>query len=138
MGEIASWFRGEMNAQARVITALLPALVVSGYFVVGYVIYNLRCLFWGVPREFEKDARGRGRTALIGYHLRTYFFWLVNPLWRLLLATGISANAVTGLAAGLGMGAATAAAFGRFALAGWLFIFSGILDVFDGRLARAR
>lgn len=136
MTEFESWLLGDMTPRARVFTALLPALIVSAYFLVGYVAYNIRCLVWGVPRNYEKDARGR--TALVGYHLRFYFFWVINPLWRVLLASGLSANAVTGIAATLGFGAAASAAFGRFALAGWLFIFSGILDAMDGRLARAR
>src|SRR5215207_1943758 len=136
MGELTSWITGDLSPRARVLTALAPALIVSAYFIIGYGAYVLRCAIWGPPRQFEKDARGR--TAFIGTHLRLYFFWLVNPLFRLLLASGLSANAVTGLAATMGAGAALAAAAGRFALAGWLFIFSGILDVMDGRLARAR
>lgn len=136
MGDLTNWISGELTPQARVLTALAPAIVVSGYFVLGYLAYNIRCLFWGPPRQFEKDARGR--TNLIGTHLRLYFFWMVNPLWRLLLASGVSANTVTAIAAVAGLGAAVAAGVGRFALAGWLFIFSGILDAMDGRLARAR
>jgi phosphatidylglycerophosphate synthase len=117
------------------LTALAPAIVVSAYFILGYGAYHLRCWLKGPPRQFEKDARGR--TAFIGTHLRLYFFWMVNPLWRLLLASGLSANAVTAMAGAAGVGAALAAGFGRFALAGWLFILSGILDTMDGRLARA-
>jgi phosphatidylglycerophosphate synthase len=138
MRDIGSWisvlpfFQGP---RARVVAALLPILIVAAYFLGGYVAYNVRCLLRGVPRDYENDARGR--TALVGYHLRYYFFWVVTPLWRLLLRSGISANAVTAGAAVLGAGAALAAAFGRFGLAGWLFIFSGVLDAMDGRLARA-
>jgi phosphatidylglycerophosphate synthase len=55
-----------------------------------------------------------------------------------MLASRLRANDVTALAAALGVGAALFAALGRFALAGWLFMFSGILDTMDGRLARAR
>jgi phosphatidylglycerophosphate synthase len=135
MGELTNWIAGDLTPQARVLTALAPAIVVSTYFVVGYGAYNLRCWIWGPPKQFEKDARGR--TAFIGTHLRLYFFWMVNPLWRLLLASGLSANAVTGMAAASGLGAALAAGAGRFSLAGWLFILSGIFDVMDGRLARA-
>ena len=36
----------------------------------------------------------------------------------------------------LGGAAGIAVALGRFALGGWLFLLSGILDTFDGRLAR--
>jgi phosphatidylglycerophosphate synthase len=135
MGELTQWITGDLTPRARVLTALAPAIFVSAYFVIGYGAYNLRCWIWGPPRQFESDTRGR--TAFIGTHLRLYFFWMVNPLWRLLLASGLSANAVTGLAGLAGLGAALAAGAGRFALAGWLFILSGIFDVMDGRLARA-
>jgi phosphatidylglycerophosphate synthase len=136
MGEITQWMAGNLSPRARVLTALLPALVVTAYFVLGYIAYHLRVLIKGVPSQYDKDARGR--SGLMGRHMRYYFFWLINPLWRLVLASGLSANAVTALAAAMGVGAAVAAGFGRFALAGWLFILSGTLDVFDGRLARAR
>jgi phosphatidylglycerophosphate synthase len=136
MGELTQWMAGNLSPRARVLTALLPAIIVSSYFILGYIAYHLRVLIWGTPSQYDKDARGR--SGLMGRHMRYYFFWLINPLWRLVLASGLSANAVTGLAAVLGAGAAVAAGFGRFALAGWLFILSGTLDVFDGRLARAR
>ena len=38
----------------------------------------------------------------------------------------------------LGGAAGIAVGMGRFALGGWLFLLSGILDTFDGRLARSR
>jgi phosphatidylglycerophosphate synthase len=134
--QLMSWVLGDMSPNARVFTALLPALVASVYFLGGYLVYTIRCIFLGVPVQWEKDARGR--TALVGRHPRIYFFWVINPLWRLLLKSGVSANMVTAAAAGLGVGAAVAAAFGRFAIAGWCFLFAGILDAMDGRLARAR
>ena len=136
MRGIGSVWHGLQSPRGSVLATLLPVLVVAAYFFVGYLAYNVRCLLRGVPRDFEKDARGR--TALVGFHMRYAFFWVVNPLWRLLQASGLSANAVTATAAVLGVAAAGAAAFGHFGLAGWLFIFSGILDAMDGRLARAR
>jgi phosphatidylglycerophosphate synthase len=135
MSQIGAWLD---SPHGRVMATLLPIAIATAYFVIGYIAYDVRCLLRGVPRAYEKETRGRGRTALVGYHLRYYFYWVVNPLWRLLLKSGVSANTVTGAAAVLGVGAAGAAAFGRFGLAGWLFIFSGILDAMDGRLARAR
>lgn len=136
MDEVGSWLTGDLSPRARVFTALLPALLVSAYFLLGYGAYLVRCMIRGVPRQSERDTHGH--TALVGLHVRYFFFWVINPLWRLILATGISANTVTGIAATLGVGAAVSAAVGRFALAGWLFLFAGILDVMDGRLARAR
>lgn len=137
MGDVGSWLVGDLSPRGRVLAALAPALVVSAYFIGGYMAFLIRCAIAGVPREWERDAT-RGVTALVGVHLRVYFYWVINPLWRLILASGVTPNTLTGVAAGLGVGAAGAAAFGRFALAGWLFLFSGILDSMDGRLARAR
>ena len=135
MGEIASWILGDLTPRARVLTALAPGSRLR-HLHHGLRRFPRALLIWGVPREYEKELRGR--TALVGSHLRVAFFWVMNPLWRLLLATGISANTVTAIAALMGVGAAVAAALGRFGLAGWLFIFAGILDIMDGRLARAR
>ncbi len=134
--EIAGWLMGDLGPRARVFTALLPALLASTYFLLGFPVYLVRCHVWGAPRQWENETRGR--SALVGLHLRRYFFWVINPLWRLLLGSSLSANTVTAGAALLGVAAAAAAAVGRFALAGWLFLCSGILDVMDGRLARAR
>jgi phosphatidylglycerophosphate synthase len=136
MQGIESWWHGLELSREGVLAALAPVMVVSAYFFIGWVTFCIRCLRHGVPHDYETEARGR--TALVGYHMRYAFFHVVNPIWRLLLASGISANVVTVTAALLGVGAAGAAAFGRFGLAGWLFIFSGIMDAMDGRLARAR
>jgi phosphatidylglycerophosphate synthase len=106
------------------------------YFAVGAVIYFVRRARRGLPHDYRVEARRS--SALLGYQVRYFFFWATDPLWRIILASGVSPNTVTWLAAGLGAAACPAAALGHFALAGWLFLFSGILDVMDGRLARAR
>jgi phosphatidylglycerophosphate synthase len=115
---------------------LWPATLIAAYFVGGFVVFCVRSLLWGVPRDPEIESRGR--SVLVGYFLRNYIVWLMRPLWRLLLASGVSANAVTTVAALLGLSAGVAVALGLFALGGWLFILSGLLDLMDGRLARAR
>jgi len=115
---------------------LAPAAVVSLYWVIGLVVFSVRSAIWGV--QHDKELEGRGRSILLGSFLRDYFGWIVRPLWRVVLASGISPNALTVSALVLGGVAGVAAASGRFALGGWLFLLSGILDTFDGRLARAR
>ncbi len=114
---------------------ILPAVMALMYFVVGFVAFGARSLVWGVPHDREIESRGQ--SIFINFYFRNYFIWVVTPLWRLLLASGLRANAVTGVAAGLGGSSGVAVACGRFALGGWLFLLSGILDALDGRLARA-
>lgn len=121
---------------SRLFVDLLPVSVPGAPFLLGIPIYVARCVRRGVPRDGEMEARGG--SALIGLHVRHYFVWLVSPLWRLLLATGIRADTVTLAAALLGGGGAIAVAVGSFGLVGALTLGSGMLDALDGRLARFR
>jgi phosphatidylglycerophosphate synthase/putative flippase GtrA len=115
---------------------LAPALIISAYFIVGFAVYVLRSAVKGQYQD--EEMRKRGSTALTGMYVRLCFVWLMQPIFKLVVKTGIPANAVTTLSVLLAAASGVAAAAGRFALAGWLYIFSGILDVFDGRLARLR
>jgi len=127
---ILAWLGGDLGPYARIWTALAPAL----YFIVGLVVFSLRCLFTGIPKDAETEKRGA--SVLVGMFLRHYFFWIIHPLSWLVLRSGLPPNAITTLATLIGMGSGVAVAAGRFALGGWLFLFAGILDTVDGRLAR--
>lgn len=130
------WISGNLSPQGRIWTALAPALVAFAYFVLGLVAFSIRCLFKGVPRD--EETLHRGSTVLVGMFLRHYFFWVIRPLWAVIYRSGLPANSLTALAALLAVGSGVAVAAGRFALGGWLFLGSGILDVMDGRVARVR
>jgi phosphatidylglycerophosphate synthase/putative flippase GtrA len=128
--------RGDMSPGLRVWTALAPALLVTAWFLGGLAVWAVRSAVWGVERD--EETVHRGGSPLVGTYLRHYFFWLTGPLWRAVERSGVPPNAVTTLSVLLGVASGVASAAGRFALAGWLFIFSGVLDTFDGRLARLR
>ncbi len=123
------------NASSAALSAL-PMLAMLLYFCVGLLAFGVRSLIWGMPHDREIESRGQ--SVLVTLFLRNYFIWVTRPLWRLLVASGVSANVVTGFAAALGVASGVAVAAGWFALGGWLFLFSGIFDAMDGRLARAR
>jgi len=116
--------------------SLFPAFVVMGYFLLGYAAFLIRCRLFGVPRDQEMESRGA--SLMLGMHVRHYFAWITRPLWRGLMAANVTATAVTEAAAAIGLLSGLAAALGYLGLAGWLFIFSGILDATDGRIARMR
>ncbi len=115
---------------------LVPAAAAALYFFVGLVAFSVRTALWGLSHD--RDIEASGRTILIGVYLRNYFSWVVRPLWWVVSASGVSPNTVTVFAMMMGAASGVAVAFGRFALGGWLFILSGILDTLDGKLARAR
>ena len=131
-----AWLVGDLSPAARIWTALAPALLACAYFILGLLVFCVRCAFKGVPRD--EETLKRGSTIFVGFFLRHYFFWVTQPLWKLILRSGLPANALSLLSAMLGASSGVAVAAGRFALGGWLFLASGILDVMDGRIARTR
>lgn len=115
---------------------LLPAVLVASYFVIGFVIYLVRYAFLGSFRDKEMEARTA--TPLAGMFVRLFFAWIMQPVWKVVLKSGVPANAITTLSVLLATASGVAISMGHFALGGWLYIFSGICDFLDGRLARAR
>jgi len=125
-----------MSQSLHNLAPLIPAIVVAAYFILGFLGFVVRGLIWGVAHDREVEARGN--SILMGPYLRSYFIWVVRPIWRFILWSGVTANGITAFAALLGFSSCFAIANGHFALGGWAWVFSGILDAFDGRLARAR
>ncbi len=136
MQEIVEWATGQLSPQQRIWAALSPALLLCAYGVVSALVYLVRWASSGPSPDPELESRPT--TALLGLGARRWFAWATRPLWRLLLWSGLPANAVTALSIVLAGAAGLALAAGRFALGGWLYIFAGIGDFFDGRLARHR
>jgi len=64
-----------------------------------------------------------------------FICWLLNPLERLLVGR-VTPNAITAVSLVGCIATGVAAALGHLGLAVWLYAFSGIMDILDGRLAR--
>ena len=135
MDAILDWLTGNVSRSGRVWAALLPAIVVALYFLIGLLVYSIRVRIRGHHRDPEVE--GRGSSMLLGMYLRLYFAWMMRPFWSLVRLSQIPANALTTLSVLLASGAGVALAAGRFSLGGWLYIFAGVCDFMDGRLARA-
>ncbi|HTQ04617.1 MAG TPA: GtrA family protein [Polyangiaceae bacterium] len=94
----------------------------------------MRTLVAGRFHDEEMDGRGLG--GLTTARMRHFVAWVMRPLWLGLATVDVPPNAITTLSVGLAAGAGLAAAVGRFALAGWVFLMAGALDFIDGRVAR--
>ncbi|MCB9538102.1 MAG: GtrA family protein [Myxococcales bacterium] len=129
---MVGWLRGSLSAEARVWTALAPALLLTAYMILGLGV------FWLRGERHDAELERRGASAILGRFVRNYFAWITRPLFVLLERAGLPPAALTTLSVLLALAAAVALAAGRFALGGWLFIFAGFCDFFDGRLARAQ
>lgn len=133
--DYAHWFVGRLSAVERVLGAAGPALFLILYFGIAGLIYSVR-RWWRAPfRDEEMDERVMGGLGSRG--LRHFFAWTMRPWWRVLARVGFPPNAITSLSFAIALGAGLAAAAGRFALGGWLFVVAGALDFLDGRVARS-
>jgi phosphatidylglycerophosphate synthase/putative flippase GtrA len=133
---VLDWLTGDLSNEERVWTALAPAIIFSSYSFGGLIIYMIRYVLAGPYRDREMEARGESFLATL--YIRRYFTWAIRPLWGLVLRSGVPPMAITTLSVLLALASGVSFAAGRFALGGWLYIFSGICDLLDGRLARAR
>jgi CDP-diacylglycerol--glycerol-3-phosphate 3-phosphatidyltransferase len=119
----------------RSLFTLLPALLCFVYFFGGVPLYWLHRRRVGVAREPRIETRRR--SMLIPKWLIYYLLWVIAPVERMLIRARVSPNALSSFGLVLSLVAAATLARGWFDVGGWLYLFVGIVDLFDGRVARA-
>lgn len=119
----------------RSMITLLPAILCFVYFCGGVPLYWLHRRRVGVAREARIESRRR--SLLIPKWLIYYLLWVIAPVERALIRARVSPNALSSCGLGLSLAAAVALGRGWFDVGGWLYLFVGIVDLFDGRVARA-
>ncbi|HUJ63756.1 MAG TPA: CDP-alcohol phosphatidyltransferase family protein [Kofleriaceae bacterium] len=110
---------------------LTPALVLLAIFLIAFLIY---CGLHAVGRAPE--VSGVKHNQLLGPFMAGFLVWLIGPVERVLVGR-VSPNVVTATSLVLCAVTGVVAALGHLPRAVWLYAFAGILDVLDGRLARA-
>jgi phosphatidylglycerophosphate synthase len=95
-----------------------------------FVVYSVRCALGRAPVVHNVK-----HNQLLGPFFARFLVWMIGPLERLLFGR-VSPNVITGASLLLCGIAGAAAALGHLAGAVWLYVFAGVLDVLDGRLAR--
>lgn len=99
-------------------------------FTVAFIVYCALCVAGRTPAI--KNVK---HNQFFGLFFARFLVWLIGPLERLLIGR-VSPNAITVASLALCAITGAAAALGHLAGAVWLYVFAGILDVLDGRLAR--
>ena len=112
------------------LSLLTPALVLLAAFVGAFVVY---CGLHLLGRAPETSAVKHNQ--LFGPFMAGFLVWLIGPFERLLVGR-VSPNVITFASLMLCVATGVAAALGDLPRAVWLYVFAGILDVLDGRLAR--
>jgi phosphatidylglycerophosphate synthase len=121
--------------QLRATEPLLPLVVLTAIFLGGLPLFALHVRRHGLDRDERIEQRKTG--PFLGRFLMYYLLWLIAPAERLLVRRGVSPNVLTFSSLLLSAGAAVLVGLGRFGMGGWLYLFTGIFDIFDGRVARA-
>ncbi|MEW6776237.1 MAG: CDP-alcohol phosphatidyltransferase family protein [Bdellovibrionota bacterium] len=89
---------------------------------------------WEEPTE--KEIEGRPRSALTNLLFRRWFYWILEPLEKELLAWKVSPDALNWAGLWLNILAAIAIGAGAPGTAAALIAFGGACDILDGRIAR--
>jgi phosphatidylglycerophosphate synthase len=116
-------------------TPLYPLFVLAAYFVVGFGLFSLRARWVGIP--VDSEVASRPASKLLGRFLRHYMMWILGPWERTLVRWRVSPNALTFASFLVACASACCFAIGSFGAGGWLYLLTGILDILDGRIARA-
>jgi phosphatidylglycerophosphate synthase len=114
---------------------LYPLFVLAAYFIIALGLFSLKARWVGIP--VDSEVASRPASKLLGRFLRHYIMWVLGPYERTLVRWRVSPNALTFGSFVVACVSALFFAIGNFGAGGWLYLLTGILDILDGRIARA-
>lgn len=114
--------------------SLVPLLAVLLVAVVSMAIYRIT----PQGRQTGTDLTGRGGSFVLGFWTRNWFYWMIAPVRRACLALRLTPTVFNALGVLLGLASMVFFARGELPWAGWMILLSGVADVLDGEIARAR
>ena len=109
-----------------------PVIGIVALLVVAFAAY---CVLWLLGRPPEVGPLKTDK--VFGPFIARFTLWVLKPIEHSLLALNVSPNAITWGSVAACAGAGVAISQGKLALGAWLFALGGVLDLLDGRLARA-
>lgn len=114
---------------------LAPALVLLALALLSFAIYALLCATGRSPQLTGMD--GRKYTDVVGPFIIRWMLWVLHPIERVFVRLRVAPNVLTFASLLICAGAGVAIAVGFLATGAWLYVLAGLLDILDGRLARA-
>ena len=109
---------------------LAPAMLLLATVCFAFAVYCALCVAKRAP--VIHDVK---HNQVLGLFFARFLVWLIGPLERLLVGR-VSPNVITASSLLLCGVTGAAVALGHLPGAVWFYVFAGILDVLDGRLAR--
>ena len=89
-------------------------------------------------KPVDAEVARRPTTVLLGYWVRDWAMWVLGPPERALVRWKVSPDVFNYLGAFFGLLSGVAFYSGELSVAGWMILLGGSMDIFDGRIARAR
>ena len=114
---------------------LYPLIALAAYFFVALGLFSLRARWVGIAVDAEVASRPASK--LLGRFLRHYLMWVLAPYERALVRWRVSPNGLTFASFITACLSGFFFAIGNFGAGGWIYLLTGILDILDGRIARA-
>ncbi len=114
---------------------LAPALVLVAVAVVSFAVFCLLSATGRPPRVTGME--GRDYTDVVGPFVIRWMLWVLHPIEAVFVRLRVAPNVLTFTSLLVCAGAGIAIALGFLATGAWLYVFAGLLDILDGRLARA-
>jgi phosphatidylglycerophosphate synthase len=117
----------------EIIISLWPVLFFNCLLLLTLIVFSF------IYRHRPKDNTipAFNQKTFVGLFIREYGYWVTYPLIYCFRKLKFTPNTITMAAIFLALFSGYYYYKGEFAIAGWIFMFSGILDFIDGRLARA-
>lgn len=113
--------------------SLAPLMVFNAVMLVTVIVYG--CIDKKIP--VDKEVVERHASHFLNRWFRSYWIWLISPIERFFVRAQWNPNTLTTMGLFISLGSGLCYAAGYIGLAGWLVIFGGTFDMFDGRVARA-
>ncbi len=121
-----------MTSNNPIYLALLPLLIFNVAFMTLFMYYAVTFQF----RKKDPEALARLHKSFLGAFFHNFWYWLIDPIVKLLAFLRFTPNTVTALSVLLSIYTGYIFAIGKLNWTGWLIIISGSFDLLDGRLAR--
>lgn len=118
--------------------SLVPLILANSLIIGACCVYAIKRYVLNQEKKSNRiAAKNRKESAMLSSFWRDYWHWLTEPVERFLIRIHATPNGITTFGVVLSLGAAAAYYLGHVGTAGYLVIFSGTCDMFDGRVARA-
>src|ERR1700753_2733791 len=114
---------------------LTPLIALAAYFFIALGLFSLRARWVGIAVDAEVESRPASK--LLGRYLRHYLMWVLGPWERALVRWRVTPNELTFASLITACLSGFFFAIGNFGAGGWIYLLTGILDILDGRIARA-